>query len=60
MFSGPHISTWMKKEIIGSTLKSIIDMDGKKGTFFTQKFAFIKAHNAILLVVKGINSFLVL
>ena len=53
MFSGPHITTWMRNELLKETYQSVASWEGTPGTFLTKTFSFIKAHNAILLVVKG-------
>ena len=53
LFSGPHITTWMRNELLKETFQSVASWEGTPGTFLTKTFSFIKAHNAILLVVKG-------
>ena len=51
---GPHITAWMKREVMKYlTVKSIANWEGSHGKFVLYRWKFIKADNAILLVVKG-------
>ena len=53
LFLGPHITTWMRNELLTETFQSVASWEGAEGVFLTKSLSFIKAHNAILLVVKG-------
>ena len=47
LFLGPHITTWMRNELLTETFQSVASWEGAEGAFLTKSLSFVKAHNAI-------------